>query len=230
LHREIQTFLLIIFRKPKIVIAIFSFILLPGVFLHEVSHWLTAIFLRVRVIKFSLVPETSKNGQLRLGFVQTQKCDPLRDSLIGLAPFVFGIMVIAWIGSSQLALRPVVEALFAGDAAKIGDSLFISMGQADYWIWLYLAFSISSTMVPSPSDRQSWIPILIGVIVIFIGLLLVGLDDLIFLRFTPILEEWLRLIALVLAGSTIIHLTILLPTWFARKIISRLTGTQLVRV
>jgi hypothetical protein len=29
-------------------------------------------------------------------------------------------------------------------------------GTADAWIWLYLLFSISNAMMPSPSDRKAW--------------------------------------------------------------------------
>ncbi len=230
LHREIQGFLMIIFRNPRIVIALFSFILLPGVFIHELSHWLTAVLLRVPVLKFSLIPEAGKSGQLRMGFVQTRKCDPIRDSLIGLAPFVFGMLIIGWIGSSQLGLNSVVSALFEGNAGGTIDSFLLSIRQADYWIWMYLAFSISSAMLPSSSDRQSWKPILIGVIIVIFGLLLVGLGDWLLLNLSPKLAEWLRLMAIVLASSTIIHLIILFPTWASRLLISRLTGIRLVRV
>ncbi len=230
LHREIQGLLMIIFRKPRIVIALFSFILLPGVFIHELSHWVTAILVRVPVLKFSLIPEAAKNGQLRMGFVQTRKCDPIRDSLIGFAPFIFGMLIIGWIGSRHLGLNSVVSALFEGNAGSTIDLFLSSIRQADYWIWMYFAFSISSAMLPSSSDRQSWKPILIGVIIMLFGLLLVGLGDWLLINVSPKLAEWLRLMAIVLASSTIIHLIILFPTWASRLVISHLMGIRLVRV
>jgi len=69
LHREIQSVLMLIFNRPTIVIAIFSLLLLPGVFVHELSHLIVALILRVPINKFSIIPRTLKNGQLRLGYV-----------------------------------------------------------------------------------------------------------------------------------------------------------------
>ena len=41
LHREIQAVFLILTRDPRITMGIFSMIFLPGVFLHELSHFLS---------------------------------------------------------------------------------------------------------------------------------------------------------------------------------------------
>ena len=48
LHQEVQLFFLLITRNPKLAILLFSLVFLPGVFLHEISHYLTAKLLRVR--------------------------------------------------------------------------------------------------------------------------------------------------------------------------------------
>ncbi|MCK6540999.1 MAG: hypothetical protein L6Q26_13185, partial [Anaerolineales bacterium] len=42
LHREIQAVFLILTRDARLTIVIFQIIFLPGVFLHELSHFLTA--------------------------------------------------------------------------------------------------------------------------------------------------------------------------------------------
>ena len=42
LHREIQAVFLILTRNAQITMAIFQFIFLPGVFLHEASHFVMA--------------------------------------------------------------------------------------------------------------------------------------------------------------------------------------------
>ncbi|HUG33182.1 MAG TPA: hypothetical protein VMJ90_00320, partial [Anaerolineales bacterium] len=42
LHREIQAVFLILTRNPGVTMGIFSLIFLPGVFLHELSHFLMA--------------------------------------------------------------------------------------------------------------------------------------------------------------------------------------------
>ena len=52
LHREIQAVLLILSRSPEFTIAMFSIIFLPGVLLHEFSHYLVAVVLGVRTARF----------------------------------------------------------------------------------------------------------------------------------------------------------------------------------
>src|SRR3989338_5643040 len=69
------------------------FLLLPGIFLHEFSHILMAELLRVKTGELRLKPEISE-GQLRLGSAQIASTDPLRLTLIGVAPFITGVLTL----------------------------------------------------------------------------------------------------------------------------------------
>ena len=53
LHQEIQAVFLILTRRAGLTEAIFALIFLPGVFLHELSHFLMAKLLGVPTGKFS---------------------------------------------------------------------------------------------------------------------------------------------------------------------------------
>ena len=88
LHREIQAVFLILSRDARLTIVLFQIIFLPGVFLHELSHFLTAKLLRVRTGGFSVIPRALPNGRLQLGYVETARADVVRESLIGAAPLV----------------------------------------------------------------------------------------------------------------------------------------------
>ena len=55
LHCEIQAVFLILSRDAWLTIVFFQIIFLPGVFLHELSHFLTAKLLRVRTGGFSVI-------------------------------------------------------------------------------------------------------------------------------------------------------------------------------
>ena len=57
LHREIQAFFLILSHNPGFTQVIFAIIFFPGVFLHELSHFLVAKLLGVQTGKFSLIPQ-----------------------------------------------------------------------------------------------------------------------------------------------------------------------------
>jgi len=149
---------------------LYFFLFLPGIFLHELSHYLIALVLRVRVSGFSLWPKVKKNGELILGSVQVRGAGPLRHSLIGVAPFLFGCAAVLWIGQT-LNLDSLAQALTDGNLALALNTIGGSFSAPDFWLWLYLLFAIANAMFPSASDRIYWIPVLA-----FVGtLLLLGI-------------------------------------------------------
>lgn len=146
----------------------FYFLLfLPGILLHEVSHYLTALLLRVKVGKFSLWPQMKRGGNLVLGSVQVKNVDPVRHSLVGAAPIIFGSIAIIIIGRF-LHFDLMGDWLFRGDLTHTLDILSESITMPDFWLWLYLLFAITNAMMPSESDRAYWVPVLgfLGVVVI----------------------------------------------------------------
>src|SRR5512147_1491563 len=114
LHREIQAVFLILTRSPQITMGVFSFIFLPGVFLHELSHFLMAKILRVPTGRFSIFPQPLPDGRLQLGYVETARADIVRDSLIGAAPLIFGTLFVAYVSVYQLDLRVLWDVLRNG--------------------------------------------------------------------------------------------------------------------
>ena len=83
-----------IFRSNRLAVLIITLILLPGTIIHELSHLVTAFILRVPTGKFSLIPEIEDSGGVLLGHVEIGNSDPFRQSLIGLAPTVIGVILI----------------------------------------------------------------------------------------------------------------------------------------
>ena len=96
LHREIQSVFLILTRDARITMGIFSLIFLPGVFLHESSHFVVAKILRVPTGRFSIFPQSLPDGRLQLGYVETARADIIRDSLIGAAPLIIGTVSVSY--------------------------------------------------------------------------------------------------------------------------------------
>ena len=111
------------FRDPDLALIMYSLLMLPGVLLHEGSHWLAATFLGVRAGRFSVVPERLADGTLRLGYVETEHADPLRESLIGVAPLLSGAAAIIFVGYSRLGVAPLGAALALGDLLGAGTAL-----------------------------------------------------------------------------------------------------------
>ncbi|MFC1975416.1 hypothetical protein ACFLXQ_03340 [Chloroflexota bacterium] len=139
---------------------VFWVLFLPGTFLHELSHWLTAKLLGVKTSRFSLWPK-KRRGQLQMGAVQVEVADPFRHSLIGLAPLIFGSLAVLLIGQGRLQLGEIGIALNSGDLEVIWPAIVKIMTMPDIWLWLYLIFAISNAMLPSASDREAWWSVLL---------------------------------------------------------------------
>jgi hypothetical protein len=166
----LQHALMALTRDNEISLYLYAILFAPGVAVHELSHWLAAWCLRVRTVSFSLVPKKGRGGQLRLGYVETERPDPIRGALIGAAPLLSGVALLTLLTLNQLALGPVVEAMAAHDAADVVRSLAGLPTVPDLGLWLYLVVTISNTMLPSAADRSAWLPA--AAIVLALGLIL----------------------------------------------------------
>ena len=226
LHRELQAVLLLLSRRVEIALAMFSLLFFPGVLLHELSHYFMARLLRVRTGRFSLIPRRMGDGRLQMGFVETAQTDILRDALIGSAPLIAGGVFVAYVGLMRLEFLSLWDALVRGNLLAAADGIASIYALPDFWLWFYLIVAVSSTMLPSPSDRRAWLPLVL-VIALVIGLaLLFGAGPLMSAHLRPPLNEALRSVAVVFAISAAVHLIVLAPTWVQLQFISRLTGMQ----
>ena len=224
LHREIQAIFLIATRSPNVTMIVFSLIFLPGVFLHELSHLLMAKVLGVRTGKFSLLPEVLPDGRLQLGYVEAAHADLFRDSLVGVAPLISGIAFVAFAAMSRLHLVIMWDTLRNGQW-----SLFLMGLQAlptipDLWIWFYLTFAVSSTMMPSESDRHAWLPLGLVAVTLFVLVVLVGAGPWMLANLAPPMNQFLRGTALILLVSIIIHILLIFPLMLIHRLLTRLTG------
>jgi hypothetical protein len=228
LHRELQSVFLLLTRRAEITIAIFSLIFFPGVVLHELSHFVMAKLLRVRTGSFSLIPQRVGNGRLRMGYVETAQADVFRDALIGFAPLLTGGLFVAYAGNIKLGLNVLWSDLIVGDLSQTLSTIDVVLARPDFWLWFYLTVAVSSTMMPSSSDRQAWLPLLLAVgFLVGIGILM-GVGSFLMETFGIPLNNGLRATAVVFGISISVQTLVLLPTWVIRKILNRLTGMQIV--
>jgi hypothetical protein len=145
-----------------VALILYFVVVLPGVVVHELSHVLAALLLRVKVRRLSLGPRRQRRGgRISLGSIQVGKVDAVRGSLIGLAPLLGGSAVILLIGNQVLGMNELIEALGGGGI----DGVLSGLGQmarvAGFWLWLYLIFAVSNAMLPSESDMQAARPVLL---------------------------------------------------------------------
>ncbi|MCZ2122062.1 MAG: hypothetical protein LC108_07355 [Anaerolineales bacterium] len=144
LHREIQAVFLLLTRHPQISIILFSILFLPGVFIHELSHYVMAKFLGVRTRGFSIIPHILPDGRLQMGYVETEAADIVRDSLIGLAPLIAGSLCVAYAGIDRLHLNKVWEIWQSGQLALFWQGLLSLPEVKDFYLWFYFTFAVSA--------------------------------------------------------------------------------------
>jgi hypothetical protein len=228
LQREIQAIFLLITRQPEVSTALFSLLFLPGVLLHEISHFLMAHLLGVRTGRFSILPKKLEGGRLRLGYVETASSDFFRDALIGVAPLVMGAIFVALVGVNRLGMNTVWGSLTQGQMSTINQAIKSMVDRPDFWLWFYLTFTVSSTMMPSASDRKAWLPLILVLVIILVLILLIGVGPWLLSRFENAFKAALDAITMVFGITVMIHLIMLLPMWIIRKIISRIVGMQVV--
>jgi hypothetical protein len=228
LHREMQSVFLLLFRRADVATLLFSLLFLPGVLLHELSHWLMALLLGVKVYDFSVLPQAQPGGKLQLGFVVTQKTDWLRESLIGAAPLLAGGAFVAYSGWSRLQLPLLGDQLRLYGPQVAWQTVGLLYAQADFWIWAYLTLAVSSTMLPSASDRNAWGPVgLIALIGLGLALLL-GAGPWLMAHWAEPINQMLRTVAVVTAIGAGLHAILWLPCWLVKRLLMRLTGLEVV--
>lgn len=228
LHQEIMGVFLLLTRNQGMSILMFSLLFFPGVLLHEMSHWLTAKLLGVRTGKIWLIPERMPDGNLRMGYVEAAPVDFVRESLIGFAPLLFGGVFVAYAGLVQLKFHLLWGTLMTVQFAALPETFSTLYAQADFWLWFYLTFVVSATMMPSESDRQGWMPLILFVVTVFGLALFVGAGPWLAVNLAPGLNNVLRAAAVVFGISIAVHMVLLVPAILARRGLSRLTGLTVV--
>jgi hypothetical protein len=224
LHREIQAVFYLTSRNIGITQIIFSLIFFPGVVLHELSHFLSAKILGVQTGKFSLIPQAQPDGKLRLGYVETGSGGFIRDALIGAAPLITGSMFVAYAAIFQIHLLPLWDQLINADWGAAWLLLISIPKSPDFWLWFYLTFTISSTMMPSQSDRHAWLPLGLTVVGLVAVAILAGAGSWMLENLAPPFNQFLQALAMIFGLSGLMHIILIIPFLLLHRILSKLRG------
>lgn len=148
--QQLSGWLFGLFKSREMVIKTVAIFLMPGTFIHEVAHLVFAEFMKVRTDGLTIVPEIGEGNNIKLGGVKVEQTDPLRRTIIGLAPVFLGLSII-WSVTVW----------------------FLAQSQPSFIIiaaYVYVLLQIGLTMFSSAKDLEGS----------FVGLLLAGLLFLLF--------------------------------------------------
>jgi hypothetical protein len=172
INRQVQVIGLRLSGDANVAVMVYYLLMFPGIVLHEFSHYLMARLLGMQVGSFALGPKKRRNA-IELGSVTVASGGTLRDSLVGLAPFLTGTAVLLLISYYVFDVAALGEAWRTDGGAGLWESLKGFWRVADFWLWAYVIFVVSNSMTPSESDRQPWVVagIYLGIALLVVWLL-----------------------------------------------------------
>jgi len=205
---EISGISLLLFGTTRPGLAIYSTIFLPGTIIHELSHWIVAEILQVRTGEITIFPDDSEGSKTqKLGSVVTERTDPFRGFLIGLAPFISGMLILVVLGQ------------------------LLSSGWGVYLWWqltliIYGVIVVGNSMMISSADRRSW-PFIV-ILAIFLGILIAKYyPDLI----TSNYDFFIRVLSplnIVLGVTAGLNLVMIGGSFAIRRIIEKITRRRIL--
>jgi hypothetical protein len=205
-----------------VALVIYFVLLLPGVIIHEVSHWLMARVLGVPVQRFSLGPvRKGRGGRVSLGSIQVSKVDPVREGLIGMAPLIGGSAVILLIGNLVLGVGELTQAMGGQGVEGFLTGLGQLVQVADFWLWLYLIFAVSNAMLPSEADRNAMrsVLVLLGIlaVILLVASQVTAIPEEVTIGLDALATYLTSAFAITLAVDILFMLVIGVLVWFTRR-------------
>ncbi len=156
--RQVQTIGWLLTGNASVTMIGYYLLMFPGILLHELSHFVTARVLGIKVTAFSLGPRRRKNSNaVELGSVSVYSGGPIRDSLVGVAPFVAGTAVLLLVSYMVFDVGALGRIWDAQGWNGFFRTVRTLPQTPDFWLWLYLIFAVSNAMMPSAADRQPWL-------------------------------------------------------------------------
>jgi hypothetical protein len=153
---QVQVIGLHLTGSERVALLFYYLLLLPGIILHELSHAAVAVLLGLKVSEFSLGPRV-RGRYVELGSVRVTSGGTLRDSLVGLAPFVVGTAVLLLVGYQIFDVAALGAAWQNAGWSGVTGAIAAIWPVRDFWLWAYVLFVASNAMIPSPADRQPWV-------------------------------------------------------------------------
>jgi hypothetical protein len=208
-----RIFYLITLSK-NVSIWLLSLLILPGTIIHEISHFLSATILRVPAYDLSIIPRIEKDGNIKAGELIIGDTDPIRRTIIGLAPMLSGLLLIYFTGNILSTNLPNI----------LNTKYYILI-----FFGIYSFFAVSSTMYSSKKDLEILKIVGPAIILLVLTLYFIGVR----ISFTNFLTG--KIVTVVsslnqyLLICIIIDLLVLLITFLGINFFQKILGRKIVQ-
>lgn len=218
--QAVYTLLLLIFRTRTIAVPILLVLEFPGTVIHELAHLFTAGILGVRTGKLQLEPENIREEHIKAGSVAIAETDPFRKYAIGLAPTIWGIIILV---ALAYFIPPVWNSVLHSQ-----KPLFYTVSTYYVLLIVYCLFAISNTMFSSPTDLDGFLPfaITLGVFVAvfyFLGVR-IAITGTVLTVTMQILTTLTKSLAVVIG----INAGLLLITWLVTTVVMKILRVKII--
>jgi len=196
-----------------------SFLFLPGTVIHEFSHAIVAKLLGAEIGEINVYPHRDKEtGEFKAGSIEIEEVDPVRLSLIGIAPSLVGLAILSftifYLFKYNLPLDNIISAT---------NILFQTQ---NYPLFLVI-FIISMTMFTSKKDLREFF-LVVPFIALVVGLLYyVGFRISLSENLINFLKRPLTSLAFVLGITLIVDLLIYIFLFVPVSLLLSLFGKKL---
>lgn len=148
---------------------------LPGIVLNQFIVWAVAGLLNVRADRSIAWPEKQEIGELKLNFIKLSKnVGAFRLAVISTAPLLIAIAVIWHIANNILNIPGFLSMMRDGTLTNLTEAINSFTAATDFWIWVYLAFTISNTMMPDFQNLRGWRIVVSAIAIIIVVLYILG--------------------------------------------------------
>lgn len=198
--QEVFHFFAIFTKNRKIVFSLTALIFFPGTVLHEMSHFIAAMMMMLKVRDVKIIPEI-EGDKIKLGRVLYEKKDVLRGVIVGVAPIFAGIFFFLFISYINMSFR---------------DNLILT------GLLIYAIFAVSTTMFSSKQDLIDIVFLIpfVMIIAFILYVFKVPVVD-VLQNFLLKLDSSLVIINRFLFYSFVIHVILIISFKSLRKLIKR---------
>lgn len=221
LSRDILLLLQKITRSSHLAHKIHFFLVLPGVFLHEFSHFLALRIMGVPStlhLGIEMGPEAVVYGHVDF---YEKDVNAFKHFITGIAPLLTGLLSTTILAIQFMGV-PSIQELIESQGKINFQSIIGHTEKIIFWIAFYLLFAIASEMLPSASDRKYWLPFAGFILVLIILSLLTNTYPWLLANVYPFLSNWLKVLAMIFTICLIPQLILLIPL----RLLRRLTSTR----